>query len=1056
MKHNFFRAAITICLLIVLFFLSYEAKASDDYVTLKKFLSARMYGEAYNELLRQELLNDSFDPRLEKLRKDLLDRTAERLARQAKINPDDPAVFMILADISFHKGDLDKASSYISKALSNRAGPVANYIFAKILFRKGSLSQAFDQMGTVLENMPDSPVVFEDFQFLYACKSYGIATAKKISKNTNFIKRATPAVGDANLPKLPESPFENDPTAVTTAVQPDKIPDQPVEDATPDDIDNAQIAQSGTDPLPDETTDNQTDPIDNSGEDFPVDEPDEIDNPDAQNETTPRPMPLAQTPPAVDVKPQPEEDPEKEKIKKAEYWMEQARRQFKNRNYEEADQNLKSATELYPTLPGKDELRTQIDEKFSLMKNYVESKKLFEQEKYEEALPGLESAYRQEPEKARDAPLMLGKIYLLRAEPDYDNALRNFEIVLKDKDVDPLVKRDLEWTKLEIFYDTARYEEANEIFQDFFTREEAFTKSQINFRQLRYGLWYQLNKLYIHIGLGIFALLFIIVFALQLMPAISFSLADPLTSAKKSFEAGKFDKAISTAEKALTKKQPVQIERELLELVVKSHLELKNFVRCQESARIILEKFPGNQIAWGYLAKASMASHDTSNEAIAMYETMYKENPGRTEYLPVLARHYAETRNYTVEAMGILFTYYQTSNHEPPIVIALAEGYVQSRSMGNEIITILEEALKLKDKLEYRELLARNYSKAGRYSDAARECVKVLNENINNMGIHVVYTSSMKKLKMLEEAIGQYKEFLQRYPGNEQLLEIIAGLKKDAADLSAMDDGALPTIPDELPMPDLPEPDLPGASLSPDDIDIENFIEPPPDGFESEPASSIPVPDFLKNSDYASTAKTSSKPAPAELPTLDPFEDSDSLLDEFAADLPEELGGPSISNLSGSVDSFVSKNAVTQDDLLAPPPETLKAAAKSSSTSGSDIQKKLSEGRAKAQKKSWDEVVNILSPVFASERNRDIGLLLADAWLHKNNAVMSMEIIETLEFDLELMDENIKDVLYRTGIALEQAKKLDEALKMFDMICNVDINFRDAFERSDKIYARKS
>jgi len=1059
MNRNFIRKLFSLCLLIMALTAVSVSDASEEFVTLKKFLSARMYGEAYNELLKQELLKDDFDPRLEKLRKDLLDRTAERLNRQARINPDDPTLFVILADISFHKGNLDQASSHISKALSFRAGPMANYVFAKILFRKGNLSQAFDQMGTVLENMPDSPVVFDDFQFLYACKSYGIATARKISKNTNFIKRATPVAGDSNLPKLADSPFENDPTDVANIIPGSKNPapaDDPDFPEQNDSIDNAQIA-ANHDPLPDEI-DNHSSGLDDD-DDFSEDDLNNDEGASGTEQIPPRPLPAGKDITVAVAQTRPDQDPETEKIKKAEYWLEQARRQFKNRNYDDADQNLKKATDLYTLLPGKEELRSQIDEKFTLLKSYRKSKELYENEKFEEALPGLEAAYRQEPDKTRDAPLMIGKIYLLRAKPDYDNALKYFDIVTKDKDVEPLLKRDIQWTKLEIFFDTGRYEEANEIFQDFLANEEAFTKGQVNFRQLRYGLWYHLNKLYIHIGLGIFALMFIIVFALQLLPALSFSFADALTSAKRSYQAGKFEKTVTIAEKALFKKQPVQIERELRELVVKAQFELKNYVRCQESARIILEKFPGNQVAWGHLAKASMASHDTSNEAITMYEAIYKENPGKTEFLPVLARHYATTRNYTVEAMGILFTYYQASNHEPPIVIALADGYVQSRAMGNEVITILEETLKLKDKLEYRELLARNYSKAGRYSDAARECTKVLNENINNMGIHVVYTSSMKKLKMIEEAIGQYKEFLQRYPGNEQLLEILAGLKKDASDLSSIDNDGLPSIPDELPMPDLPEPDLPGSVLSPEDIDIENFIEPPPDGFEEESQASVPVPDFLKQTyDVPAPApakKSSPVHAPAELPTLDPFEESDSLLDEFADDLPEELGGPTTTDFSESIDMFASKNAISQDDLL-PSSNSFPSVKQSSHSSGVEMQQKLSSAREKAQKKCWNEVIDILSPVFASDRNRDVGLLLADAWLQKGNAINAVEIIETLDFDLELMSDSIKDILYRTGLALEKAKRLDDALKMFDMICNVDINFRDAFERSDKIYARKS
>ncbi|EKD82163.1 MAG: hypothetical protein ACD_39C01456G0002, partial [uncultured bacterium] len=821
-------------LLLLLSTSSVSALPDEDYATLRKFLSARMYGEAYLELIRMEMAKDEFDPKLEKLRKDLLERTRERLTKQARVSPDDPTIFTILADISFHEGKLEEASMHATKALQNKGGPTANYVFAKVLFRRGNLAQAFDQMATVLESMPDSPVVFEDFQFLYSCKSYGIATARKLSKNSNFIKRATPVAGDANLPQVPESPFENDPTTVSTALLAQTVtePDNTTaaDYATPDDPD-----EDG--PLPDEPADPGVDDHiinETPDDDDVIEEPADPDNP-----LIDRPLP---EPPPVQIA-TPARDPEIERIEKAEYWVKQAKAQYENRNYDDAKNNLERAVELYPEVPGKDDLKGNLDKKFDLFKRYREAKDLFELEKYDQALPTLIEAYEEEPARFKEAPFYIGKSYILRSDPDLNKALDYLEIVLKAPDLEPLLKRDIEWTRLELLYALEKYEQADAILQNFRKSEEAFAKNQPNFNNLRIGIFYHLNDFWIHIGLGAFALMFFVVFMLQLVPAITLSLSDPLKSARYSFEKQKYDKAVSIVEKALLKKQPVQIERELLEILIKSHFELKNYVRCQENARLLLEKFPTNNIAWGYLAKASMACHDTSSEAIAMYETLYKENPGKNEYLPILARHYAKTKNYTVEAMGILFTCYQTGIRESEIVLALAQGYVQNRSMGNEVITVLEEALKIQDLVGFRELLARNYSKASRFSDAARECIKVLNENINNMGIHVVYTSSMKKLKMTDEAVAQYREFMQRYPGNEQLSEIIAGLKKDAGDTG---DSFMPEIPDELPMPDLP--DTHGdTGLSSSDIDIENFVEPPPEGFENDESTNIPMPDFLKD-----------------------------------------------------------------------------------------------------------------------------------------------------------------------------------------------------------------
>ncbi|OGK08433.1 MAG: hypothetical protein A2W80_14735 [Candidatus Riflebacteria bacterium GWC2_50_8] len=1045
-----------------------SALPDEDYATLRKFLSARMYGEAYLELIRMEMAKDEFDPKLEKLRKDLLERTRERLTKQSRVSPDDPTIFTILADISFHEGKLEEASMHATRALQNKGGPTANYVFAKILFRNGNLAQAFDQMATVLESMPDSPVVFEDFQFLYSCKSYGIATARKLSKNTNFIKRATPVSGDASLPKVPESPFENDPTTASTALlaqtasEPDNTTaadygtnDEPDEDAPlpdePDDTDDTGV---------DDYVINETAEDDDDGFDEPADPI--IDRP------MPEPVPVAVATPA--------RDPEIEKIEKAEYWLKQANAQYENRNYDDAKNNLDRAVEFYPEVPGKDELRGRIDKKFDLFKRYRDAKDLFELEKYDKAIPTLIEAYQEEPERFKEAPFYIGKSYILRSDPDLNKALEYLDIVLKAPDLEPLLRRDIEWTRLELLYALERYEQADAIFQNFRAKEEAFAKNQPNFNSLRIGIFYHLNDFWIHIGLGVFALLFFIVFMLQLVPAIGLSFSDPLKSARYAFEKQKYDKAVSIVEKALLKKQPVQIERELLEILIKTHFELKNYVRCQENARLLLEKFPTNNVAWGHLAKASIACNDTSSEAIAMYETIYKDNPGKTEYLPILAKHYAKTKNYTVEAMGILFTCYQTGSRESDIVLALAHGYVQNRSMGNEVIVVLEEALKLKDLVEFRELLARNYSKASRFSDAARECIKVLNENINNMGIHVVYTSSMKKLKMVDEAVKQYKEFMQRYPGNEQLSEILVGLKKDATDYSGdSDESFMPEIPDELPMPDLPDTNG-DTGLSASDIDIENFVEPPPEGFEMDESTNIPIPDFLKDTlkpaaDDLPQPTTPSKAGAGtskkipELPTLDPFAENDSFLNELADELPEELGGPTGSE---SIDQFAAKNMVSAEDLLAspapePPPMASQASSpppppgKSSGKGASNaiVQQNLALAREKAQRSKWDEVIELLSPDFASNRDKDTGVLLANALLQKNSPVMAMEILETLDFDPEIMSENIKSILYRTGVALEAAKKYPEALKMYDTICNVDINYKDTFDRSDKLYSRK-
>ena len=112
----------------------------------------------------------------------------------------------------------------------------------------------------------------------------------------------------------------------------------------------------------------------------------------------------------------------------------------------------------------------------------------------------------------------------------------------------------------------------------------------------------------------------------------------------------------------------------------------------------------------------------------------------------------------------------------------------------------------------------------------------------------------------------------------------------------------------------------------------------------------------------------------------------------------------------------------------------------------------LAKARELAKKNKWEEIVQLLTPKFSSRRDRGMGMLLADAYLKQKKPQLAKEIVDTLEFDKEIMADDLKDLLYRVGVALEDAGKSQEALALYDLICNVDINFRDTFDRSDNLY----
>ncbi|MBP7633878.1 tetratricopeptide repeat protein [Candidatus Ozemobacteraceae bacterium] len=1044
--------------------------ATADYTTLKKYISARMLSEAYFELLRCELQNKDEDPKLTKLRKDLLKPVRDEAGKRARITPDDPKVRIILGDIEFHEGRYDAAVQHLTKALDGDAGALGHYTLAKIFFAKGKMAQSFDQLEKALQIDPSSEVLFDDFQFLYNAKNYGLASAKRLTGKAGFPRRATPVAAENAAPTLPDNPFENDPTA------PPDVPLPPEPQPEPDLLQTAGVPtlpdKPVSPPVPDEP-------------DFPA--PDETDFPASSEAQLPD-----EPPPAITIATAPEvanEDPERTKMKDADYWFDQAKRKFDDGKYDEAETTLTKAVSIFSGLPGREELQAKIEAKKDLDRRYRTAVGLYQSEKYDIALPDILKAYEEEPDKYAEAVFYLGKIYILGSNRDLQKARQYFEKFQNLPNCAPELRRDVDWVMIGILTDDQQYEEAYRRFNEFVEREREYAENQSTYTKLRWTLFYQNHTTEFWAGLGIFAGAFIFVFILMIAPALNLFIFDPVKKATAALDAGQTEKAVRIADDALRQRNiPIQTLRLLLEISVQGHYTLKNYFKCQENARHLLQEFTDNPIGWKYLAKSYLETNTSSDEAITLYETQYKNDPNRTEFLPILCKYYATQKQYTADGMEFMYAFYQIQPTNRDNVKALADAYVQNKRMGDEVVTILQEAVKISPENDgYRELLARNYSKKAMYAEAARECLQVLSKNINNMGIHVVYTTCMKKMNMLDEAVLQYEEFLRRYPGNPQLTEIVTGLRKELEQatrspdaLSGVDE--LSPFSDEMIAPEFaPLPTDPVLPAIPSESDIRNFVEPPPEGFDASDAST-PLPDFLKmgGQEPVSVEGISRVPptpgfSPSGEPPL-PTGISDDAGTQTAsgtevssvADFIDEIQIPKTSEPGmNSVDDILSISTLDpfaaqgldgtdlrddlgmtgQEELMPPPPP----ASKQPPDEGGG--KELEEARLKASQKKWEDVVTILGPAFASKRSQDIGLLLADAYIHLKKTSLAREIIETLEFDRELMSDPLKDQLYRIGIALESAGDTNGALFIYDMICNVDINFRDTFDRSDKLYA---
>ncbi|MBI3039058.1 hypothetical protein HYY75_08425 [bacterium] len=191
------------------------------------------------------------------------------------------------------------------------------------------------------------------------------------------------------------------------------------------------------------------------------------------------------------------------------------------------------------------------------------------------------------------------------------------------------------------------------------------------------------------------------------------------------------------------------------------------------------------------------------------------------------------------------------------------------------------------------------------------------------------------------------------------------------------------------------------------------------------------------------------------MPTMDPFANLQT--DEVSGPQDESYKpvekSSKVSVLRKPVQSEISSPAATSklkaEKVYGEPKEPGRADI-GSRTDGTQ----LSNAREKAKQGKWDEVTMLLAPVFAVNRIQEVGIILAESYVHQGKPEMAKGILDTLEFDRELMNDEMKEIIFKVGVALEGAGNFSDALELYDIICNVDINFNDVFDRSDRLYAK--
>ncbi|NLM17009.1 MAG: hypothetical protein GX221_04760 [Candidatus Riflebacteria bacterium] len=1141
-----------------------------QYSALTKYINARMYALAYNEILRYEMTSSVSDERLSKLQKAILERTKNDLLAQVRVKPSDSVVLTLYADVAFNLGDISEAREYIEKATANsrKSQPLGmtSYVHAKILYRQKEFKSAFDKIQEALKIIPDSPVIFNDFQFLYSCVAHGPETARKLASDSTFAQRAVPVLQRDKETQEIYNPYKNAPEI---AKVPENIyADSPhysekhqheqfAEDLEQSTLQSSQTASGGD--LEQDIDDFLAGTVDI---DFPELGEINIDDFDI-TPTTQTPSQQIQTaslPTAVDEplfrdidddfdddlfgnipevtqqnsQKTPAPTPESSQIVSSSE-IDQIKAYLEEGNYTQAFSVAKSVETFKPKaledkefirLKKKAEQGMEAYEGFVYAMNKLSEDDFFgksSSEEVETIAKTLKKAYDFDHVRYEAALPALGDCYFYNIAPNYELAAKYYALVENAPSISVEEKRDARWALARVQFHLKNYEAYLDIYSKYKHQDKEYIDNYIpDHKTLYYQSFVFSHAVGFIVGVGGIGLFLLFVLITLLFPNFAKLGKKTLESMELEFSNKKYTKVLSIGEALLKEKQPVQIERMILEMMVQSEYALHNYVKVNEYARQILEKHPQNDVAWGFLAKASKETDDRSAEAIVIYENLYKENPDDSEYLPILAEHYAKQETLAMEAIDILLKYYKLNDgvDKTSVILALARGYVQNRIMGEEVIFILKEALRLEEKIEYRELLARCYSKAERYEEAAKECEKVLKANINNVGIHVVYTTSMKKAGKLPQAVERYKAFLQEYPANLQLTEILNGLLQDMAsstilgtsrtlpkveeDLSlaplstpgldepddfgiGLDDLAAPSIPSISAIPDLLPPDISNEAFSPETTDL---LSPEmPAVFPGNLSSEEEPFDGTHLNDNSSPIDFDFSPELGDLSELDPlsafgdmdpaslYDSDDSHLDlslpddllysSGSASKPKQLSKTTLPPISPNLPPIqppgnpsYSKPAAVQTPSLnfpkvsSPPAADPMSPIKSepSAASGFKAARQIENARGLMAQGKFAEAAEILSAEYASQRSFEVGEPLIEALLAQKQPDLALEIFDTLDIDLEMLSAPMKNMIYTLARALEEKNFNKEALRLYDTLCHVDIDFKDAFDRSDKLY----
>jgi len=78
---------------------------------------------------------------------------------------------------------------------------------------------------------------------------------------------------------------------------------------------------------------------------------------------------------------------------------------------------------------------------------------------------------------------------------------------------------------------------------------------------------------------------------------------------------------------------------------------------------------------------------------------------------------------------------------------------------------------------------------------------------------------------------------------------------------------------------------------------------------------------------------------------------------------------------------------------------------------------------------------------------------LVMCYIKKGLLDLAYEQYKLVRYDQEMMPDNIKELTYNMARAFEEKGKFKEALEIYNIICKVDIGYKDVFDKFDELHS---